>query len=472
MKKILTLLCSMMFVCALFLTGCGGLSNFENTTKGIIYGGGNSVVVGDYLFYANGFSASITSASEAKEYNEAKKYSAINRIKLSELKTKDKYTTPEDVEKMSDLDVVGFEEGYMFAYGQQVYYVSPNTHRTKDNKQNYKYTSIFKINLDGSGRKEIFTTKNEFDATKGKIVAIEYNEMAYLLIYDGTNLTTFDITNNQATKKASLDSITSVAFPQENNDWDGNIYFTRDQENLDGVTGNEVYKIAANESTETKLTPDNEVEYTVTFTGRINNDVYYTLIDESISKTRTCVADTTDILSGRISTSGKEIYVKEISNIIEVEGGSNFSKAKGFIFTSNGSIMYQNTKNVQVDPVLLINSTTYTNAKIICVAGPDVYFATSSGIYRVSVLDRVVSQLVSGMTITTSVTGFAYSELDGEIMGVKDIYFFAQRVYEPEAETEDKTETETEEVEEKDTNIYLYRLNVNTKETQLFGKTI
>ena len=453
MKKILSILCSFLFIFAIFISGCSSLTNFTNTKAGIIFDGGNSVVVENYLFYANGFASDYTGFSDMGDYNTAKTYAHLSRVNLEDFTSKDLYTSSENVEEVSGGDVVGFGKSYIFAYGQQVYFVAPNVHKTNENKNDFKYLSFFKVNFDGSGRSELFTTENEYDSTNGQMVAIEYGNNAYLIVYDGTKLVSIDITNGGNAKKVNVEA-TSVALPKEGNAWDGNIYYTKNKDK--SSENNDVYKISVAGQNETKITPTSESSYKVTFTGRVGNTIYYTLANTSNSISYSYYASASDISSKRISTAGTVFYKPAVSNIAQINGGSSYSRATGIIFESNSKILYKNTETEEEAYTILDD---YSGAKIICNVGTDLYFATSSGIYKTIIGDfENVTTLVSGMTITTDSVGFDLVYFEGEVAGINDIYFFAKRTYSEETADDDKT----------DENIYLYRMS----DKQLLGKTI
>lgn len=453
MKKILLFLCSFMFVFAIFISGCSDLSNFTNEAKGIIFNGGDCVIVEDYLFYANGFASDYTDFKDMTDYNNAKQFSYLSRVNLKDFSAEDIYTSSEKVEVVSENDVVGFGKGYIFAYGQQVYFVAPNLHKTNENNNAFKYLTFFKINFDGGGRSEIYTTENEFDTEKGQIVAVEFGKSAYIIVYDGTKLVSLDITNGG--KKVNENEVKSVALPKEKDAWDGNLYYTKGED-----SENEVYKIKVDGTASKKITADNDVNYTVTFTGRVSNTIYYTLLNQSNNISYSYYANARDISESRMATAGTVFYKPSVSNITKIYGGSSYSRATGIIFTSNGKLLYKNTTE-NTEPELILDD--YSDAKIICNVGTDVYFATTSGLYKVTVGDfDNVTTIVSEMTIKTEMIGYNLSYLDGEVAAMNDIFFYAQRAYSADTEDEDK----------KDENVYLYRVASGSTEAQIMGKTV
>lgn len=463
MKKILSLLLCAMFGFAIFLTGCGtGLAEIQNDNDGIIYNGGAVAEVGDYLFFANGFKSDYSSIEDNKAYNESAKYAGISRVALSEFEAEDKYTTSEKVGVLSNSDVAGFSKTYMFVYGNNIYYVCPSTHKTSENKNAFDYLSIFKAKTNGAGKKEIYTTKTSFDTSNGKLVAIEYNNIAYILLYDGENLVSLDITNSDT--KIEMEDVTSVALPQENANWNGKIYYTKDKENADSQTdGNEIYSIVADGTEETRITKDGELSDAVTFSTRIDDNLFYTISDSSDESSFTYVISASDLQDNLLDLDNMEyeFYPHTISNVKKVDCGSAYSTTKGYLYTAGGSVFFQNTVS-NSEPTKIIDSSKYSSAKVIAQAGAFVYFSTSSGIYKVSLLTNEVTTIIKDMTITTDIAGYTTYSLNGEITDLKDIYFYATRTFSDDATDEEK----------EDTNIYLYQVSATGGEAQIFGKTI
>ena len=98
--------------------------------------------------------------------------------------------------------------------------------------------------------------------------------------------------------------------------------------------------------------------------------------------------------------------------------------------------------------------------------GDLVYYSTSDGIAYKSVTSPTeATVLVEGMTIITNKIGYDYFESGN----LKNLYFYAQRVYE---ESEDDT-TDSDTTEAEDTNYYLYTVSARAATTpQILGKTV
>ena len=458
MKKILSLILCLLFGFSLFLAGCGtSLSNVTNKQKGIIFNGGSVALVSDYLFYANGFASDYSSMEDMDAYNKATKYASLSRIKTSNIEKATKYKSSKNVETVSAGDLVGYSKTYMFAYGQDLYYVTPNTEKTSENKQAFGYLAVNKIGFNGANASKIYRTQQAFDAEKGKIVALEYKSVAYIMIYDGKNLVTIDITNGGT--KVELGDVTSVAFPQENANWNGKIYYTKNAKGATDEKGNEVYSVSVSGGKASKITNNGENSGTIKFIGRIDNSAFYTLSNADGSSAPTYIVDCAKLGSEIFTSASENFYPKEISNIVKVDGGETYFDQDGYVFTANGVVLYDNILD-DADPVKLIDNSTYASAKVITAVGTYVYFATTSGIYKVVTSSKEVTTIIDGMTIKTEKFGYTYNFAEGECVSLKDVYFFAQRAYEDDAK--DKS----------DTNVYLYQVSTNGEDAILLGKTI
>jgi hypothetical protein len=142
---------------------------------------------------------------------------------------------------------------------------------------------------------------------------------------------------------------------------------------------------------------------------------------------------------------------------MKVNVGNGNPNYAGYIYVSNGNVFYKNTAQ-NTEASMIIKSADYSNAKVICAIGPYVYFSTASGIYKVSVVSNEVETIVKDLTISTEVAGYTVKTLDGEVVGVEDIYFFAKRIHSEDAE--DKS----------DEKVYMYRVSANGSDATVVGK--
>ena len=107
-------------------------------------------------------------------------------------------------------------------------------------------------------------------------------------------------------------------------------------------------------------------------------------------------------------------------------------------------------------------------SSLLFVSGDLVYYSTSDGIAYKSVSSPTEeTKLVEGLTIIADKIGYDFYESGN----LKNLYFYAQRIYLE--DDEDSTESTTDTEENDDTNYYLYMISASSQSTpQLLGKTV
>lgn len=429
------------------LTGCGVKTDIKNNSNDILYNGGIVSVVGDHLVFANGYKSDEIQTID--NYNDFAKVSYLAAVKSANIKD-DKFVSPEGVKNLKG-EVLGYANGYTFVYKDCIYYAAPNKHKTSSNAHVFTYVSYFKCNFDGSGEKELFTTK-AYDSAKATVRALKYNGKAYLFVYDGTELNVVNLENNKHTCVTS--KATSVALPNEGEEWNGKVLYTEEKENKAGQKGNAVFSYSAADGKSTSL--NNTINSTVTFTGRIRDKVFYTHKDEITSVTTTMTADSNRYSTSAFASVGHEYYSSEISNIISITGNDQ-DDYNSVIFTSslsdNAQVMLQDENG---DIEVLLENGDYSN--VLFAHNGYVYYSTSNGISCKDVKTNEETTLVENMTLVADKAGYKFAESGN----LSHIYFYAQLVYPDGDETKD---------EDKDTNYYLYQVEVTgTHNVLLVGK--
>ncbi len=454
--KILALLL-MGGLCTLALAGCSSWSGIENSKSDqILYNGGIVSVVDDNLFYANGYTN--TDITTMDEFNAAAQYSYLARLNLAEAETS-AYTSPDAVNKLNS-EVVGYSNMYSFVLGDFVYYASPNKHRTSSNTYVFTYVSIFKTRLNGSDTTELMTTSS-YNSETAQLRAVSVDGQNFLLVYDGTTLSAINLANDSVRTISS--AATSVALPREGESFNGKLYYTEDKANTYGESGNEVfeYDLLTGESKAIMKTINN----TITFTGRCEDEVFYTRVDAIKNTTQTYKANAQDFESTAFLSAGEYFYSTEISNVWKIERGLT-QGYDGYIFSSSltGSAQILFKQNSASAPTVLLTNSEFSS--VLFTKGDLVYYSTSDGIAYKSVTSPTeATVLVEGMTIITNKIGYDYFESGN----LKNLYFYAQRVYE---ESEDDT-TDSDTTEAEDTNYYLYTVSARAATTpQILGKTV
>ncbi len=457
MKKIAKIISLVLLVgfFSISLVACTYSSGIPNSKSGtIIYNGGIVSVVDDNLFYANGYASNEITTMD--EYNAAAEYSYLSRLNLTE--QTDEYTSPENVYKLNS-EVLGYENAYSFVLGDFVYFASPNKHKTSSNEYVFSYVSVFKTRLNGKDTKELMTTKS-FDSATAQFRAVQTNGESYFIIFDGTNLNVINLASDEQTEIAT--SVTSVALPKENVDFDGKIYYTQDKENEYGQSGNEVFQYdLSNGETRSIM---NTINNTITFTGREGNELFFTRLNEITGVSNTYKLNTQKLESTSfLSALDKPFYSAEIENVYRIES-KTASSFNGYIFESSlsGEAQLFYKKDSSSEPTRLLASGEYTS--ILFVNNDLVFYSTEDGISYKSVIEPDVEKvLVDGMKIISDKIGYDNYESGN----LKNVYFYAQRVYEQNEDGEGSEEAQT------DTNYYLYQISFSSQSgPKLLGKTI
>lgn len=431
------------------LTGCGVQTDIKNDSSDILYNGGIVSVVGDHLVFANGYKSD--DISTISNYNDFAKVSYLAAVN-SENIANDKFVSPEGVKKLNS-KVLGYKNEYMFVYGNSIYYATPNLHKTGSNQHVFTYVSFFKCNFDGSGETELLTTQS-YDSEKAVIRALKFDGKAYLFVFDGTDLYVINLQNN--TKKCISSKATSVAIPSEGDEWNGKVFYTESKENSNGQKGNQVFSYDVKEGKSKSL--NNNINETVTFTGRIRDRVFYTHKDEITSVTTTKVADSNRYSQVAFASAGVDYYDSEISNIISITGNDD-DDYNTVIFTSSltgsSQVMIEKPNS---DKCVLLENDKYSD--VIFAHNGLIYYSTDSGICCKDVDTNETTTLVEDMEIISGKVGYNIDE-DG---CVTHLYFYAKLVYPEDDETEE---------DDKDTNYYLYQVETTGyKNVSLVGKKI
>lgn len=431
---------------SLCLAGCGVQTDIVNSSSDIIYNGSVVSVVGDDIIFSNGYSSSEISTMD--DYNTYANTSYLATVNSNDL-TGDMYLSPESTKLKGE--VTGFSNMYSFVYGDSIYYAAPNKHRTSSNQYVFTYVSFFKCAFDGSGETELLTTSS-YDSATAQIRALKYGDNAYLFVYDGTQLNCINLSNDDVTTISS--AATSVALPSEGEQWNGTVYYSEDKENSYGQAGNAAFKFSVADGQSVSLSVP--LNYSVSFTGRSQDNVFYTLTYAPTSVSHTRLATAAQIESTTLNTAGRVFYSSAISNI-KAAGGQNMQQ--GYVFTSslsgNSQILFMPSNSTA--PTVLLSNSDYTD--LLLVYGDYVYYANDAGISYKTISTSDVVSVVSDMTIESSKIGYDFYDSGN----LKTIYFYAEREYAEDDETEE---------DERDTNYYLYATNADgSGEVSLIGQT-
>ena len=463
-RKNLAKACFAVLALPLVLTGCATVGNVldENGNniyfEDITYFGGNGVKVGDYLYYANGYTE--VGDGTSFNYQTAAETGYLSRINLSDdIGASSNQEAPNDVEIVND-KAVGYENQYMFAYQNYLYFTSANQHQTASLENDYTRVSVFRVRFNGDGVQELFTTRYD---SSSFITAVEGSDgRAYIITYAETDrdvssdTTEYDISvmpigDSLGSREVVVENATSAVVDSDENSQIKSVFYTKLPEVGQSTSNVFAYDYA------TKQTTDYFVENfgsTTELLAKIDDQLFYTYT----SKTVTQVYKTDLLASDKILGSESDVFhpTSSMSNIYRVADGT---PRAGYVFVGSSSNLMYKADNAR-DAVPILTSSNFED--ILFVSGDYVYFSNSTSIGRVTFIENGGEYKQETLVTMTSIVSGEYAFVDGYI------YFYAQ--YEPVEveEGEDSVEYETDE------SIYMYRIQAGSPEHigpyQLIGK--
>lgn len=404
MKKITTVLFMLLISLCFVLTGCNGSNltmpqNYENPVSN----GGFIVSAGNYVYFANTFKG--YSSLTTKADNDGKNV-AENSLKRLEISTSNKwFNLVKDEEQNFNYEnvvnkIAGYETSNMYVVNDYLYFTSPNVHKNKENAYEFELSTLFRIKLDGSGLTEILTTQTndaKFYLTKNK----------QLLIYDDGKIEALDLKNNKTSTKTLVSDVESVVFPREEEQDVAWLYYTTARDEEDLFTGNILNKLSI-ETGEVKEEILKVAGETITLIAQDYGRLFYLrkggnadgLYSNDFSSSNSAVRHRT--LTDGISDGTDLAFIK-----------CNNLDNNSFVFIYNNNLYVQLISATNDSQAIKITKDTTT---IQFINGSYVYYSTSNGIYRYSILDKQEQQISDVADMSETVMDF-----DGRY-----VYFFAK----------------------------------------------
>jgi len=220
------------------------LSGGPETTLSVSGNGGPAVSVGGYLFFAGNFIARSEIQYRQNEHNrlshnDRANYGAIYRVRLNEFGRPDYDNSwlAEDGElrhnddilnaehygaawntRARDMHVVvpkiaGFEEAAIWVFGDYLIYTSPNNLMNRQGQLNSALTDFFRVRLDGSGHRRLFTTSTA-NLTQDHWTVGWANGQSFLIVNDGGRLVHVGVSRNPGRVTELASEVQSVAMPR------------------------------------------------------------------------------------------------------------------------------------------------------------------------------------------------------------------------------------------------------------------
>lgn len=427
MKKIFFSLTMMLLMFCFVLTGCATVLLKPELTDNIDGNGGMVVRKGDYVYFANG-----VEAVDAENTNV--EYAGLYMAKHDN-------GSLTDVKRIAG-KIAGFENSALFIYNDYLFFATPSTRTSSDSQKRTDLIDFYRVNLDGTGLKKIYTTE-KFKSGKFGFTVIDGK--SYIIVFDGSELYKLDVEG----KKISLqENVTGAVVPTAENinnnfyeadEFNSYAYITKERTEEQfpdaGAKGNCLYRVNLK-------TGDEEILYmsagqTLTLLNAKNNRLFYSrTYSAQIADEYTFSTD--GITRASFITNEKQLKSDKIVpySVCRSEGVD-----LGIVYTSNDKLYLKKTGETTVNQ--LISST----VNIMFTKGSYVYYSKDSAIYRIDCnsLDKKEEKLTKNKSIEAK-----YAFADSNYF-----YFFAQYEY-PEGYEPGE--------EGLDTKFYMHRTDLKTVE--------
>ena len=420
MKKILTLVVTVLLASTLLLMGCSssdnGLTPNPATTDTVIGNGGIVVQKGDYLYFTNGYDDVDNYSAGDNDWGDVS-YGAIYRTVLDENGNisydEDGFLTNVEVVVPK---LVGYSGGSFYVYGDYIYYSTPNNNKDKYGGSLTSLTDYYRADIDGTDNEKLYTSTTT-DLTESNWTIYALDSTQYLVVLDGESLISVKASGSIGDAVEMATGVDSVAFynndTYENNaravvdGYNNYVYYTRattDDDNVAStVSGNYLARVKVN--TQTEEIVYSAGSYTYSMMDLKNNSIYYTKSDSNSSVTDLWYRSTIGAFNSSTQltyTTYDSVYVLD----------SDTSYVDNYVLAYGESTLYL-LRGTSTPVVVLSEDIT-----ILSVLGDTVvyYDNTNSELHRIgnvkdSVLNNQTFDLESKTMNTDDVTLFDYDGL-------------------------------------------------------------
>jgi len=372
---------------------------------------GDALAYEEYIYFANAFKSF---SSLTKNDNDIGNVinEALYRVKLVDNKIEydEETNMPENVELVLS-KVLGSDHTFLFSINDYIYFASPNSRKDMSSADKFELTTYFRVKTDGTNLSEIYTTETE--VSNQTILKVENKN--YLIFQDGTSVVKIELGNSIGRAETIATEIKNVVFAktvaEENDKY---IYYTTDISdeliNL-GQTGTYIYKLDITTGISTLMNETGYSNKTITPVSVVNGNLHFTMNDSD------SLTYYYSYSSGAFSTAVK------ISNPIDNITVNNFLSLKSNSNDRTYYIFSVSTDNVNKTYCLQSGSKDFSESNLLVGSAIEILFAyndyvyyavENEGIYRISVLDKVVQTVALCESFKTTNIGF-----DG-----KYVYFY------------------------------------------------
>jgi len=294
-----------------------------------------------------------------------------------------------------------------------LYFTTPNVHKndSKEDDQYGKYqlelTTLFRIKLDGTGLKELYTTKT----ATALIYLAKLDGKQNVLIFDDSKLLRINVSNNSVAVQNLVDEgVVSVVFPNKAEAELTNIYFTKNRAEGDTFTGNKLARYNFSTNAQEDVSGYSNNGETTTLVSYDGNVLFYTRTGKGQD-----ALYSNDFSAGAGSEVLHKYHIEGISttSYVTIIDGNGEYDINAFVYEYGDNIYLQDMGAHADNPDDRIVS---EKADIVFVDGTYVYYTTENGIFRISALTKQTEQI-------TDTQGFEAGKVDfdGEY-----VYYFAK----------------------------------------------
>ena len=462
-KKNVIKICGAVLAMPLMLAGCATVGDVIDpaTNKSIYFEditcfGGSAMQIGDYLYYGNTYTA--VSDAQSFDYAGASREGYLARMDISEGLTSDGKAPAGTLETVNG-KLAGYNNQYMFAYQNYLYFTSANEHKDSSNKNYYDRVSVFRVKFNGDDMSELFTTRYDESSF---IKAVEGSDgNGYIVTYSETedrsqasssqnkiyDVSVMKIGDKLGKREVVATNVTSAVVDENKNSKNKDLFYAKASEKGQATT--EVYSLdlATGKSKQIETRPASST----TLIAKTNDELFYSY-KYSSSGNEVYKTDLNGFGENEMMVIGAEtdkFYAyTTIKNVYPVATGNTLFE--GYIFVGDSSLMYYNNHTEKA--TRLLASSGFTD--ILFVDGNFIYYSTDKSIGRISFKPNTNGEYAPQTLVEmTSIVSGKYAYVNGYI------YFYAK--YEPVTEyDEDGNEIKYE----TDESNYMYRIKVGDPE--------
>lgn len=419
MKKftfaVLTILVSFCFI----LSGCSKAPLTMPQNCNVVYSNGGFVVgVDNYLYFGNAYKAYSDLKEKSDNEGEGVKDKALNLNRVELNNDAQKSLKLDEDEKANYENVIskiaGYDTSNMFVVGENLYFTSPNVHKNaskdKDKYNTYEFNlnTLFKIKLDGSGLKEIYTTEKD-----GSKFCLTGGEKPTLLIYDNEKIMLVKCYEGATKTETLAEKVKSTVFPYENGVDFVDVYFTADREEDDQLTGDLVKKLNIKTCEITAVNNMAAYKETITLISYNGERLFYTRTGGAENRKGLFSNDFSTGSSEKPHKSNEEPSFTATSKIYLIKVNDCLPEDDVFVFEYKDKIFIQ---KISGDHDAFGEAVTTEKSSIAFIDGTYVYYTTENGIYRVSVKTKKITQISDNKDFQSGALDF-----DGRY-----VYFYAK----------------------------------------------